>query len=1263
MADINPASPPHPALRQRAETLDAAVAYWLPRLRADLAAAEHPGASAPRLGNELRAVLTPLYQAGDLRRPEVCPVQTPAAWPKTLDALEQVAGLPPDRVNALALRILDHGRRVLGWKLPAGLTTTLRLPRELPVLVADDFVGLTALQALEQARAMGIGSLAGWDRDARAGHVLHLAIVYGGLLRKELLAGLLPATREHLSITGYGSWLSLPLPAQGIKIDADSNDHPDELRVRWLLRPELELALLRFWQDRPAESIGGGKPPWRLLRAFYTATGLAAPRQPPSLAALRRWARARLALRLPPVLTAVMTGQLRSTPLPDSAHRRLCTGESVWRPDDTLSAAEHAAVAAAVLPSPSKSVTLTAEDRALRRAFRHLADKRASVREVRERVAEALVAEATKLSTVGRLLGAWVLHLLSHQTKRRRLATVRRYVQPVRRYALPELRSADPDTYTDDQWEARLQDAIDQARDSMAPLAIYLFVRFISAQPDGPNIDPDELEGIESVSRVRANLLSVADFERAMQQLQAPTHRERRMAQLVGALGFYMGLRRGEALHLRIGDISGRRQPHLLVRGNRHHRLKRFTSQRVLPLFALLPPNWLAALIGWVELRDAEGRSRSRDRLLFCAPGKQFTPLAAEALITPVRDAIRAATADHGLVYHHLRHSFANWTLLRLLAPELPLGRWRETFAALDHPWFEGAHCRLLREAVLGGRNPDLPVRHAAYALARLMGHGAVATTWRAYIHLADLAAFGVETRDRPLALPDSEVQVLLGIGKPGGPADSAYHRWRRLYRKAWSTELAGLDAGIVLDRARRDTLGYDDGWERTPSASTSGVVDAVVAEARGLQLDDVPALLGALFRDRRTVQQVAARSGVDPRRIDRLKAAAVDLAEARTTATGKRRFRIPPQPPSGQADGDALAVVLARVEQGDMDWQPVRAGIDLLRRADPSRGHRILLNDPHDACRFVAMLNALGFPRETLRAELYPRPEDAAANLAFWADQLGIDPLAFTCKAKRVSRQAVHGCIAIGVTSPRRYSRHGLDEGGDAVAPYDPARAGRALPLLVAASIDHDVAWQLQDAEAAATLGWLLYWLGFGRERIDVDADAARVAVRPVRRLEQATVRHACTVLAAAKPYHDLRMVSADMGDITAAVSLLRAGGVDPRLLHIDLTGEWTQQARDDARKVLIEKALIERLRLGENQIELKRRKRPARLSLSVKLPRGSERIKAWSLTYALIMVYLHLAAVGDSSPQAGGMVRRRAGPKRARTPRSADPPPAAAP
>jgi integrase len=825
------------------------------------------------------------------------------------------------------------------------------------------------------------------------------------------------------------------------------------------------------------------------------------------------------------------------------------------------------------LPPPAKAVPLTTEDRALKRAFRPLYDKSAPVRQVRERIAAALASDAAKLSLVGRMLGRWVLHLLSHQTKRRRLATVSRYVQPVRRYALPELRSSDPDAYTDEQWEARLQDAIDNAGDSMAPLAIYLFARFISAQPDGPIIDPDELEGIESVHRVRANLLSVADFDRAMQRLDAPTERERRMAQLVGALGFYSGLRRGEALHLRLGDISGRARPHLLVRGNRHHRLKRFSSQRVLPLFALLPPHWLTELMSWLERRDAEGRSRSRDRLLFCAPGKQFLPLAAEVLTTPVRDAIRAATGDQGLVYHHLRHSFGNWTLVRLMSPELPLPQWRRTFAAFDDPWFADPACQSLRSVVLGGRQPDLPARHAAYALSRLLGHGSVATSWRSYLHLGDLLALGIQGRDRPLALADGEVQVLLGLGVPGGPVDGAYHRWRRLHRKAWSEALNGLDAEVILDRARRDTLGYDDGWERAEASSPAVLQDVSDEQRRALWLDEVPALLGMLFRDRPTVQHVAERLSLDPVVVQRLKTAATRLADERTIASGKRRFRMPPQPPSGQADGDALSVVLARVEQPDMDWRSVRAGIDLLRRADPSRGHRIMLSDPDDAKRFAAMLEALGFPRKDLRADLYPRPEATDENLAFWADQLGIQADAIALKNKRVPKQAVQGMIAIGATTPRRFSRHEDGEEIGGLLPYDPAKAGATLELLSSAADEHASSWRLQHAEEADALAWLLGWFGVDRSRIAVAAERCRITLDERPLLDQATRARALGVLAKGKPHHDLRMVSADMGDITAAIELLLAGGVDASLLYIDLTGEWTQEERDGVRKRLIDR------------------------------------------------------------------------------------------
>jgi integrase len=1111
------------------------------------------------------------------------------------------------------------------------------LPRELPLLTADDVVGLTGLAALQSCLDAALCGSDAWSPQARAGLLLHSAIIHGGLLNKPLQQAFLRCRREDLSLTPMGTWLALPLETPPRD---EPRDGEQTLSARWLVRAETELLLLHFWSADGDRAVApAGLDAWRALRACYQAAEIPKALRPRSFRQLNRWARAKHAFVVPPFLRETQTGRFPSTALPLAAHRRFCTGERIWTANDRLPPRPGSEPTEALsVEPPTVATPLSAEMRALKRVLSVLGAKGMERAARRHQLQVRQQRETPNLGAVSQWICHWAVHLLASQTKQRRISTIVRYVRPVRRYLPPLFAGTGSQALTSQEWEDRFQEAIDQASDGLAPYAIYLFARFITAQPDGPDFDPDEFEGIDSVHRVDANLVSVADFESAMRLLKADTQRETRMLRLLAVLGFYAGLRRGEALHIRLGDISGRAQPWLFVRRNEHHRLKRTSSQRCLPLGALLPTRWLAELQAWILACEFEGSSTSRERLLFCAPGKDQRPINASESIAAIRDVLRQVTGDQSLVYHHLRHSFANWTLIRLLAPQLPLEAWRERFAALQDAWFEPASCRALREAVLFPRVGDQPVRHAAYALARLMGHAQIGTTLRSYLHLTDLLVLGYQSRGRGIDLPEDAVRWLLGLGDPGSPRKAAYHRWLRRRKAAWSETINGLRPEPILHAMRTGSLGYDNDWPSTPIPADSALIVPQAGPAeRELTMADVPAVLGALFQQRLTVTVAAERLQLSPLLVDRLKAKALTLADQRTTASGKRRFVIPPTAPSNRSDGDVLVQVLKQIEDNDVDWAAVRGGIDLLSRADPSRGHRIVLDTDTDALRFLAMLEAIGLKRSTLRIDLYARPDQQADNQRYWTGLLGIPARAVTMKSKNVGPSAEHGAIAIGIRSPRSYSRLHPKRSGS--GDYDPQRAKSALATLrVAERAEGDVAWCLASEDALQEVAWLLGWMGVPAQRIERDVGQLRLVVRTEGLLPSPEREWALRRLPDAMPHHDLRWVcrAEEEHEFLALLDLLMACGVDAGGVHLDLTGRWDQQQRQEAKARLLAHVALDE---DAGQIELKRRgDRPPSFSLTTGQVRGREPIHAWSLTYTLILLYIYLAAL----PEAGGPLPR---------------------
>jgi integrase len=1254
MADDTPADPlpTTPAASDRKRFVHR-WAEWLCAEMTPIADADQAQRRLARLVTQLAPVIRCLFPAVPAQTPPACsdtaalspqivpcPFSTRQSVANALKKLDEAIGADPERTTDLLLRIVDYGERHFGWQLPEAIASQIRLPRELPLVTAEEIVGLTGLARLQDALDSAVVHFAELNPQARAGQILYCAIVEGAMLRGDLQQGLLQTRREDLCITSCGTWLAIPLDRPpGEQTETAKNKPPpmadaalldraaDAPSVaaprrseRWWVRPATEMLLLRYWHEDPGRTFPPGSP-WTLLKAYFQAAGVSPADRPSTLAVLNRWARAKHAFVLPPFLRETLTGRFRTQPLNDRVHRRFCLGEPVWQPDDQAPPRQKPALVRsdAAIP-PSANVPASESSKCLRGILRPLGESPRSRGSLIEHMSHDLDRHAPRLDQMGWLIGQWCLTLLRARRPQLRVATIRRYVYPIRRYVLPAFAGTIPAALDDSQWLERFQDAIDRANDGVAPMTIDRFARFVVAQPDVPDFDPNELEGTEAVAHVDANLISVADFEAAMVDLQAPTPRDAEMSRLAGALGFYGGLRRGEVVHLRLGDISGSHAPWLLVRSHPDHRVKRFASQRQLPLVALLPKPWLDRLLAWVATRDHEGRSRSREKLLFSPPGTGFEPMAGEGLINPVRDAVRRVTRDHGLVFHHLRHSCANWTLIRLLAPELLLEHWRRRCAALDNPWFDVGACDALRRAILG-RARNEPARHAAYALARLLGHAEVATTLRHYVHLTDLLAFGYQTREGTLQLSDDQIRALLGAGTPGGSPDATYHWWRRLRKKAANTELGGLRADVILETARRRTLGYDPDWSTVAAGATAPSPTAIpLVQPNALRLEDVPKLLGALFDRNQRVEDAARLFNLRPEQVHRVKVAATELAALRTKRRHQPRLTIPPIQPSGDADGDAYGRVLRFIAAHPPALDVVTAGVDLLRKVDPNRGHRIPIGNDNDAERFAALLHALGFGTASLRIDLYPREGDEEANTAHWAGLLGVKPEQVAIKRfKRVGPAALHGEIAITVGAERHYSRFSL-RGRARRSDYDPVQAKRGLAELANGVIATGFAWTVADRRAVEDLAALLRGFGVAEHRIALDIGANRLVIAVADVAMPTCARRGLDVLARAMPHHDLRIVGTDEDDIVAAIAVLLAWGTGRERLHLDQTGVW-----DETRRIESRTRLIARTGLSEQQIGAKPRKPdPPRLSLTVLLDRGREEVKSWSLTYTLILLYI---------------------------------------
>jgi len=279
------------------------------------------------------------------------------------------------------------------------------------------------------------------------------------------------------------------------------------------------------------------------------------------------------------------------------------------------------------------------------------------------------------------------------------------------------------------------------ARDRIVEFHQYLMASF-----DAPPLEWDR-QVIERDKRSLpdANILSESEFKRIVQILESWVDDERlqEMLVLVTTVAFRLGLRRDEIAGLELASLQGASEsgatprtvrPQLWVHTTSLSSVKSTSSTRRLPLALLLQEEELERLFAWAARRHREeGTSDHPHALLFCDPGQAREKIGDKGVFKLITAALRFATGDLSLRFHHLRHSFVTLLIARLLgvfigcAGESGLPRsWRATDT------LEGG--RLLKRLL----RAEYPVRQAVYLVSALAGHLDPQETTQTYSHGLD---------------------------------------------------------------------------------------------------------------------------------------------------------------------------------------------------------------------------------------------------------------------------------------------------------------------------------------------------------------------------------------------------------------------------------------------------------------------------------------------------------------------------------------------
>ena len=551
------------------------------------------------------------------------------------------------------------------------------------------------------------------DAAEAAGALLASAIWHGALLDPDRWPGWL--TNLPGQHDGIFSWFDLP---------AVGSAGP----ARWFVDPMSRLLLDR-WVERSAAPADLPSP-WLCLNAFLKPES----GTPEAFVEQAEW---RWRLRLPAMLIEKAFGRTEDRSLPDAAWARLLHPAPVSTPQRQKK--KRVTIKAA---APSRIEKLLSRQALAERAenYRHR-----SKRQIRNDLVKAAKL-VPSLNHRADLLDVFMVNTLlkNVRTKQGRPyapATIGNYASTLRRRVFDAEWLARLDPTNQEELEQRYLSAVrsanGDARDKILN-AIEAFDRFCERHfPELSLTDRARLALLreEESSGGIVNLLTGADYERALAALHPARTFEVGQARLSLILGYRAGLRAQELRALTVDDVLFREGDYrcdLLIRNKRHAYLKTDTSRRVLPLHVMLTPDELAELRVWHSDRDQKIDHQVVPRLFSTRdqPTRQMPSKFLKDYLLPV---LQNVTGDADANYKWLRHSFISHLLATLLLPDdgtsLPFPQgWKQNDVSLQRK-------REVMGALIGAERLG---QGALHAVSHLAGHLPTDTTISAYTHSLD---------------------------------------------------------------------------------------------------------------------------------------------------------------------------------------------------------------------------------------------------------------------------------------------------------------------------------------------------------------------------------------------------------------------------------------------------------------------------------------------------------------------------------------------
>jgi integrase len=383
---------------------------------------------------------------------------------------------------------------------------------------------------------------------------------------------------------------------------------------------------------------------------------------------------------------------------------------------------------------------------------------------------------------------------------------------------------------------------------------------------------------------VDAKIVTPEEYSEARRILRHQLHRKYdrqivQAAEVILILGFRCGTRRMEAYGLEFSDLTHPHSPLLLIRPTEDRQLKTDNAKRQLQLWCLmakddgLEEDELKALYSWKHKRIEDGLL-TEDTHLFAVPSRNesgetvIAQLSVQKLIEALHEALRRATGDRTLHYHHLRHSFATWTFLRLMLSDLP--KIPDLFPHLPETTAWLRKSKAFRNRLYGTSNPT---RKHAMAVASLLGHSGPGVSLEHYIHCMDWLVPQFIHQSKLLGI-HSMRQVALASGLP----ESTIYEWKKshgislipalLFRQRFPERVAAASSTPTFSSTSHilhpvPQRWVEATWDLLFLSSTTVEPFSTLADRLGFDSDTARAILDRAQR----IQQIKEPRGKQPKR------------------------------------------------------------------------------------------------------------------------------------------------------------------------------------------------------------------------------------------------------------------------------------------------------------------------------------------------------------------------------------------------------------